>query len=157
MKNSVLDVLMYLLDNFMDSPMEAQAEYAVDELAQAGFEPKDIDKAFGWLEQLMTNSEETQAAYNIKDTGNRQFTFDELTRLNAECLDFLLMLEHNQIINSMMRELILEQVLALEPKELTLTQFKRIIMMVLMNLPNTERAVIWLESFINDEKNKICH
>lgn len=157
MKNSVIDVLMYLFDNFMDNPIEVQAEIAVDELEQAGFEPKDIDKAFGWLEQLLSCTEDSSEHSNVENQGQRIFTRDELQRLSPECLDFLMYLEKNHIISCAIRELVLEQILALDARILSLLQFKRIILMVLMNIPESDDAIIWLESFIQDEVDPICH
>ncbi len=156
-KNNVLDVLMYLFDNFMDSSLELQAEVTVDELEQAGFEPKDIDKAFGWLEQLISNTEDQTDGYPLQSSGHRVFTPEERQRLGPNSLDFLISLEKHQIITPAMRELVLEQVLGLDAKVLSVLQFKRIILMVLMNTPGNEDAALWLESFIQDEIEQVAH
>jgi|AACY02.10.fsa_nt_gi Uncharacterized protein conserved in bacteria len=156
MKDNVLDVLMYLFDNFMDTQLEVDTEITISELEKAGFEAQDINRAFKWLEQLIQFNEDSPVRAPSTDSF-RCFTPTEEERLTNACKDFLLMLEKSCIINAQIRELVLEQILCLEPKPLTLLQFQRLILMVLMNLPNSEDAVMWLESFVDDAQRCIQH
>ncbi len=54
MKESLLDVLIYLFENYMfdDDGYEPDQETLALELSQAGFEHAMIDQAFDWLENL---------------------------------------------------------------------------------------------------------
>ena len=54
MKEDVLDVLMYLFENYMDDDVaiEADPEILKSQLREAGFLSTEINKAFTWLEDL---------------------------------------------------------------------------------------------------------
>ena len=59
MKESVLDVLMYLCNRYLDDDIEVDSdqEDLRDELIQAGFPGHEISKALDWLESLSTQTE----------------------------------------------------------------------------------------------------
>ena len=52
MNESVLDVLMYLFENFSDQEYEHAPDQMVlrEELLQAGFGELEVDRALDWLE-----------------------------------------------------------------------------------------------------------
>ena len=54
MKENVLDVLMFLFENYLyDEPEEAPDRDSLEEnLLQAGFTNEEIEKAFNWLDGL---------------------------------------------------------------------------------------------------------
>ena len=54
MKESVLDVLMYLFETFADAVLDPEPDRDVlrGELARAGFDDPHIDRAFEWLDEL---------------------------------------------------------------------------------------------------------
>ena len=54
MKENMLDVLLYLFENYMIEGQEFQPDQETlsVELAQAGFADREINKAFDWLEDL---------------------------------------------------------------------------------------------------------
>ena len=54
MKESVLDVLMYLFETFADAETEPEPDRDVlrGELVRAGFDDPHIDRAFEWLDEL---------------------------------------------------------------------------------------------------------
>jgi Smg protein len=54
MKENVLDVLMYLFENYVDEDTEIEPDriQLQDKLLEAGFPGAEIDKAFDWLENL---------------------------------------------------------------------------------------------------------
>ncbi len=54
MKENVLDVLMYLFQNYMDDDEDADPdrESIQTELLAAGFPSREIEQAFEWLDSL---------------------------------------------------------------------------------------------------------
>ena len=54
MKENMLDILMYLFEHCLDSETGVMPEESVlrGHLDDAGFQHKEIDKAFAWLEEL---------------------------------------------------------------------------------------------------------
>ena len=54
MKESVLDVLMYMFEHYFDedADMEADRDNLEHALLQAGFPESEVNKAFTWLEDL---------------------------------------------------------------------------------------------------------
>jgi len=59
MKETVLDVLMYLFDNYEDEDvkMTPDQDALKDQLVDAGFAEREVGKAFDWLEALATQKD----------------------------------------------------------------------------------------------------
>jgi len=150
MKENVLDVLMYLFENFMDeeTPMDASQETLKTELVAAGFPEVEINKAFSWLEGLSKAQESRTgpAAASV-----RIFTPQEIDRLDLECRGFLLFLEQVGVLDQANRELVIDRVMALGTEEIDLEQLKWVILMVLFNQPGQEAALAWMEDLVFNE------
>ncbi|MGD8378441.1 MAG: DUF494 family protein [Gammaproteobacteria bacterium] len=158
MKENVLDVLMYLFENYMDDESEVQPDrdMLMIELQEAGFPSREIGKAFAWLEALAQAEPEANAA--PEDTGSlRIFAPLEIHRLDAECRGFLMYLEQIGILNPVQRELVIDRIMALETDEIDLEQVKWIILMVLFNQPGQEAEYARMEDLVFDEKVGLVH
>lgn len=159
MKENVLDVLMYLFENYMD--IEEGAEPSQDslqtELTAAGFEQTEIDKAFNWLEGLSDLRERAPqiAANTIRSS--RLYHPEEAKRLDLQCQGFLLSLEQLGIIDGVGRELIIDRVMALDTDEIDLEQVKWIVLLVLFNQPGKEAAFAWMENLVFQEDEGTLH
>ena len=155
MKNDIIDVLMYLFDNFVNEQVGVAHEISLTELEEAGFPAEEVNKAFHWLEHL--HDETSPATLQIPRThAMRIFSPEECEKLDVACRSFLLSLEQLQVIGPGLRELIVHCVLSLE-SDLDLNQFKRIIFLILLNQPEQETAVIWLEELLYEDTTKIIH
>ena len=75
----------------------------------------------------------TRAAYpeSINHSGIRLYTDFEEERISPEGLRFLAFWEHNKVITPIEREMIIDRVLALGRKNLSLDKVKLIVLMVL--------------------------
>lgn len=155
MKENVLEVLIYLFDNYMDdedSQWTPDRESLTEELEQAGFLDGEIEKAFTWLEGLADHREQPPAREQIHtEAAQRIYNERETGRLDAECLGFIMFLEHNGILSPAHREIVLERIMALESDEIDLDQVKWVILMVLFNLPGQEAAYAWMEDLVFDQ------
>lgn len=159
MKENVLDVLMYLFENYMDSEAEFQPDQETlkIELMEAGFPHAEIDKAFAWLEGLAFQKQ--SSTQNAFATGHpiRIFTELEARKLNLEGRGFLLFLEQIGVLDPGARELVIDRVMALETDEIDLAQLKWVILMVLFNQPGQEAAFAWMEDLVFDDVGHVLH
>ena len=152
MKENVLDVLLYLFQNYMsdDDDSSSDRESIETELLEAGFPSAEINQAFEWLDGLAARQETPVIVFN-EERSFRVFTPQELARLDVQGRGFLLFLEQAGVLSSETRELVIDRVMALETDEIDLTQLKWIILMVLFNQPGQEEAYAWMEDLMFED------
>lgn len=152
MKENVLDVLLYLFQNYMsdDDDGSSDRESIETELLEAGFPSAEINQAFEWLDGLAARQETPVMLLN-EERSFRVFTPQELARLDVQERGFLLFLEQAGVLSSETRELVIDRVMALEADEIDLTQLKWIILMVLFNQPGQEEAYAWMEDLMFED------
>ncbi|MDH5765189.1 MAG: DUF494 domain-containing protein [Gammaproteobacteria bacterium] len=151
MKQNVVDVLMYLFENFIgeENYISPESDIVIDKLEQLGFPQHEILKAFDWLEDLAIIQQETPDDEN-RTTSFRVFSDLEKELLDPESIGFLIFLEHSGILTPVTRELILDRVIALDT-HLEIEQLKWIVMIVLYSHPGEENAYAWMESLVFDQ------
>jgi Smg protein len=158
MKENVLDVLMYLFENyFYDEPEEQPDRESLEEnLHEAGFSNGEIDKAFAWLDGLA--EQRYQPDFKVQsDQPIRIFVDSETTRLDTACRDFLLYLSNAGILDAQRRELVLDRLMALESDEISLDDVKWVVLMVLFNQPGQEANYAWMEDLMFDTEQDYRH
>lgn len=158
MKENVLDVLMYLFENYMYEEPEADPDRdsLQSSLLQAGFSQGEINKAFDWLEGLADQrhlgSVKTRPGGPI-----RVYSDLEAQRLDTECRGFLQFLENAGVIDSIRRELIIDRVMALDAEEVDLEDLKWVVLMVLFNQPGQEASYAWMENLLFENHTEYQH
>lgn len=157
MKESILDVLLYLFEHFFyDDPDAVRDRDSLQNgLIQAGFAPTEINKAFDWLDELAR--QRPTASQPRADGPVRVYAEPELARLDRECRGFLAFLEHSGVIDGLQRELVLDRVMALEQDEFDLDDLKWVVLMVLFNQPGSEAAYAWMESQMFEDEPEPVH
>ncbi|MCU7915011.1 MAG: DUF494 domain-containing protein [Candidatus Thiodiazotropha sp. (ex Gloverina cf. vestifex)] len=158
MNENVVDILIYLYENYMDgeqAPPSDQNDLR-DELIQAGFISGEIDKAFDWLDELADNVH-TQQGEAHQPHSLRIFTDEESARLDVGSRGLLLFLEQNDILTQTARELVIERSLALDTPIITEEELKWIILLVLMNQPGQEAAFARMEDMVYNEVPEYLH
>jgi Smg protein len=158
MKENVLDVLMYLFENyFYDEPDEQPDRESLEEnLHEAGFSNGEIDKAFDWLDGLA--QQRFQADFNMQTAEPiRVFIDSEINRLDTNCRDFLLYLSNIGILDPQRREQVLDRLMALESDEIVLDDVKWVVLMVLFNQPGQEASYAWMEDLMFDTEQDYRH
>ncbi len=159
MKQTVLDVLIFLFENYMND----DSEIAVDqdslrlELKGAGFDDEQILKAFEWLQGLAAQQDPLPGERIRESTAIRVYTSSEQRKLDIESRGFLMFLEQIGVLGHQSRELVLDRVMALESNTIEIEQLKWIILMVLFNQPGQEDAFGWMEDLVLDEQNGVLH
>jgi Smg protein len=157
MKETILDVLLYLFEHyFYDDPDAVRDRDSLQNgLIQAGFSPAEINKAFDWLDEL---ARQRPAAVTPRlDTPVRVYSDPELDRLDIECRGFLMFLEHSGVIDADQRELVLDRAMALDQDEVDVDDLKWVVLMVLFNQPGSEAAYAWMESQMFEDEPEPVH
>ncbi|HEU0154111.1 MAG TPA: DUF494 family protein [Arenimonas sp.] len=157
MKETILDVLLYLFEHyFYDDPDAVRDRDSLQNgLIQAGFSPAEINKAFDWLDELARQRPASTAAR--LDTPVRVYAEPELDRLDIECRGFLMFLEQSGVIDADQRELVLDRVMALDQDEVDVDDLKWVVLMVLFNQPGSEAAYAWMESQMFEDEPEPVH
>jgi Smg protein len=157
MKETILDVLLYLFEHyFYDDPDAVRDRDSLQNgLIQAGFSPAEINKAFDWLDELAR--QRPAAATPRLNTPVRVYAEPELDRLDIECRGFLMFLEHSGVIDADQRELVLDRVMALDQDEVDVDDLKWVVLMVLFNQPGSEAAYAWMESQMFEDEPEPVH
>ena len=159
MKENVLDVLMYLFENYIndDIELDTDEESLRVELQEAGFAQIEISKAFDWLEGLAKLQDSPDALTPVNTSSVRVFTSEEQEKLDLESRGFLLFLEQTGVLDNQTREMVIDRVMALEADDIDLEQLKWVVLMVLFNQPGQEGAYAWMEDLVFEEAPVIVH
>ena len=163
MKESILDVLLYLFEHYFTNDaisvdgddLTAQNGPLVGELTEAGFSTAEIRRAFDWLDAL---ARQRPSSGQPRINGpTRVFHGAELDKLDTESRGFLLFLEQNGVLDAGQRELVLDRAMALDQEELDLDDLKWVVLMVLFNQPGSEAAYAWMESQMFEDEPEPVH
>ncbi len=148
MKESVLDVLMYLFESFVDSEDEPEPDRNElrEELERAGFGNREIDRALDWLDGL--NAAEADPEFAPREATVRIYDRAEQERIDSRSRGYLLHLEQLGILPPMQREVVIDRLLALESEEVDIEQIKWVVMMVLFSQPGQEQAYAQMEDLV---------
>jgi Smg protein len=159
MKETMLDVLMYLFENYLEDEIEVNSdqEKLRAALCDAGFPQEEIGKAFQWLESLADDEEFIAAQAGSCSSNVRVYIDDELDRMDVECRGFLLFLEQAGVLDAQTRELVVDRVMALEADGIDLEQLKWVVLMVLFNRPGKEDVYAWMEDLVFDRTGGRLH
>jgi Smg protein len=158
MRENVLDVLMFLFENYFD---DDDAETCADrdvltvELEAAGFPRAEVGKAFDWLESLATDDDNPPKRAGAGAI--RLFNDEETARLDARCRGFLIHLGNVGILDANTRELIIDRILALDTASVDLDDVKWVVLMVLFNQPGQEIAFDRIENLVLEQRDAALH
>ena len=159
MKESVLDILIYLFENYFDAELNAAPEPDRDtlkeELERAGFSEREVGRALEWLEQLCADPERAGAIPPSRSV--RVFDAREQARLDTDCRGYILYLENIGIVNAAQRELVIDRLLALDARQIDIEQVKWVVLMVLFSQPGQENALLRMEDLVFDGRAEAVH
>ena len=164
MKESILDVLLYLFEHYYANDLIPQHD-ALDapgegplarELAEAGFSTAEIRKAFDWLDALARQRSCDDPARPAA-VPTRVFFGPELDKLDVEARGFLLFLEQRGVLTPQQRELVLDRAMALDQDEVELDDLKWVVLLVLFDQPGSEAAYAWMETQVFEDDPEPIH
>jgi Smg protein len=159
MKEGVLDILIYLFENYFDADADESEEPDRDtlktELERAGFVASDIERALTWLEDLATDP--SRAAVAPTSRAVRIFSALEQARLDTDCRGLLVHLEHVGILSPTQRELVIDRLMALDGDEIDVERLKWVVLMVLFSQPGEETAFSRMEDLVFEDRSGALH
>ncbi|MEX0733978.1 MAG: DUF494 domain-containing protein [Steroidobacteraceae bacterium] len=157
MKDSVLDILIHLFENFLDAEDDATPDRDAlkQELEQAGYPEADIERALVWLESLATDPDRALDEGTARAV--RVFSGQEQVRLDTDVRGYLLHLENLGILSAAQREVVIDRLLALEADDIDIEQLKWVVLMVLFSQPGQENAYQRMEDLVFDERRDAMH
>lgn len=159
MKESVLDILIYLFENYFDADLDCAPEpdrdTLRDELERAGFSEREVGRALEWLEQLSADPQRAGAIPGSRAI--RIFDAREQTRLDTDCRGYILYLENIGIVSAAQRELVIDRLLALDVQQIDIEQVKWVVLMVLFSQPGQQSAYLRMEDLVFDNRLQVVH
>ncbi len=173
MKENVLDLLMYLFENYIyDEPDTTPDRDALsDSLEEAGFSANEIDRAFAWLDELAQQRQLAAGDQSGNQPGAsmptfpnnepprscRIFNLEEIQRMDLDARGLLLYLENMGVLDPISRELVIDRLMALDADEVSMDDVKWVVLMVLFNQPGQEANYAWMEDLMFDEEGEYRH
>jgi Smg protein len=152
----MLDVLVYLFENYYHADSCPDHDTLTRKLHAAGFENGDITEALDWLKGLTRCQESSLPEALEKSVSLRAFCQDEQAKLSTESRGFLAFLESARVLSPLLRELIIERAMALESDYVGLEKFKVIVLMVLWTRRGSVDALI-LDELLPDGQKRQMH
>ncbi len=157
MKDNVLDLLIFLFENYVSTDDEPRPDRSTLklELEKAGFAEPDIERALEWLDGL--SGEQLGKVAEATARAVRVFSSQELMRLDTDVRGYLMYLENVLILSGTQRELVIDRLMALEADEIDIEQVKWVVLMVLFSQPGQESAYAQMEDLVFEERSDALH
>jgi Smg protein len=157
----MLDVLIYLFENYYTPQSCPDSDSLAKKLAAVGFEDDEIHEALHWLSGLshaVSSATQAVGAESTAKTGTswRYYTERESQHLGPDALGFLSFLDSAGVLSTTHRELIIERALALNEKPVSIEAMKVIVLMVLWSQEAEVDALI-LEELLDDGSPRTIH
>ena len=149
----MLDLLIYLFENYISTKPKLNMNDITLELEQAGFNDKDISSAFDWfnhLEKINNGSELTN------EKSLRVLSQKEYEKISSEAFTFLTFLLNAKILNSTEFEVILDQIMILNQKSINIDEMRWIVMMTLWK-SGKENSYLFVEDSLFQNKRTEYH
>lgn len=159
MNESIIDVLIYLYENYMDSDDSVPSDQIMleEELVQAGFPASEVKKAFDWLDELAWRQGTINYGQAKANHSMRIYNSQEQQRFDLEIQGMLLYLEQAGILDPMSREIVIDRAMAIEIEELTQDDVKWIVLLVLLNRPGQENSFALMEEMVYNDEPEYLH
>jgi Smg protein len=157
MKDSALDILIYLFENYMDATddrPQPDGESLKEELERAGFDETEVAHALAWMDGL---SASRLAAPGAATRALRVFNTKEQARLDTDCRGYLLHLEHLGILSPEQRELVIDRLMALDAGDIDIEQLKWVALMVIFIQPGQDQALARMQDLVFEERADALH
>ena len=157
MKDNVLDLLIYLFENYLHADDEPRPDRVTlkQELDKAGFAEPDIERALEWLDGLA--GEQLGQVAQATARAVRVFNSQENLRLDTDVRGYLMYLENVAILSMAQREVVIDRLMALEADEIDIEQVKWVVLMVLFSQPGQESAYAQMEDLVFEEHSDALH
>jgi Smg protein len=157
MKESVLDILIHLFENFLEAEDEPEPsrDALKQELEHAGYPEREVERALEWLEGLADDHGRAVGEQAVRSV--RVFSRHEASRFDTPVRGYLLHLENIGILTASQREVVIDRLLALDADDIEIEQVKWVVLMVLFSQPGQEQAYERMEDLVFEERRDAMH
>jgi Smg protein len=157
MKESVLDILIHLFENFLEAEDEPEPsrDALKQELEHAGYPEREVERALEWLEGLADDQGRSVSEPAVRSV--RVFSGHETSRFETPVRGYLLHLENIGILTPSQREVVIDRLLALDADDIDIEQVKWVVLMVLFSQPGQEQAYERMEDLVFEERRDAMH
>ena len=144
MKEGVLDILIYLFENYFDGELD-EGDEPDRETLKAGTRARRLSVGRGRARAVLARGTGGRSGpRRAAPTGRaiRVFGALEQARLDTDCRGFLVHLENVGILSPAQRELVIDRLMALEGDDIDLEKLKWVVLMVLFSQPGAGNRVL---------------
>lgn len=155
----MFEILMFLFENYMNGSvvLPLDNETIVTELEKIGFDRYDVGRALDWLDGLHQFQLAFQDGPQFTSKALRYFTPDEFERLTTEGVGLLMHLEQIGIMDAATREIVIDRLMVLDPREIDQGRIKWVVLMALFNQPDKKTALSLLQDMILADAFDVLH
>ena len=149
----MLDLLIYLFENYISTKPKLNMNAITVELEEAGFNNKDISSAFDWFNHLekLSNGPELTNKNSIRVLSQKEYE-----KISKEGFTFLTFLLNAKILNPTEFEVILDQIMILNQKYINIDEMRWIVMMTLWK-SGKENSYLFVEDSLFHNKRTQLH
>ena len=149
----MLDLLIYLFENYISTKPKLNMNDITVELEEAGFNDKDISSAFDWFNHL----EKINNGFELTNKDSlRVLSQKEYEKISSEAFTFLTFLLNAKILNSTEFEVIMDQIMILNQKSINIDEMRWIVMMTLWK-SGKENSYLFVEDSLFQNKRTELH
>jgi Smg protein len=158
MTNNIIDVLTFMFDFLFESAEQDSSQEFDDHrlkthLSEAGFDADRIEKALVWLENIAALQDGKIASFDTFHNSMRIYSEHEKTKLDSRARGFIMFMENMGTHNASQRQIVIDQVMALEYSKLSIDDLKWVVMMVIGNSTESTVPSQWIESIVFYDDN----
>ncbi|MBU0455282.1 MAG: DUF494 domain-containing protein [Gammaproteobacteria bacterium] len=159
----MIEVLTYLFDSYFDTNalQNNYEDQAIDdmkrEVIEAGFQTQSVDETLLWFRTLKKLLRLVKKIKKVTRGTFRILTDEEQKRLSVDAQEYLLSLERIGVLNAVMREVVLDRLMALDEVFLDVKDVKVVVFMVLYYCPSMSKSLQLLEDILFSEDKSVVH
>ncbi len=155
MEPSVLNVVLYLYEHYLEDDAERPPRAALENILQSGgVSPAKASQALDWLDAFAAERTSPSAPHS---GAQRVYGPHERTRLSPAARGLLMQLEQADILDASERELVIEHALALDEAEVELEAMQWVVLLTLYHQPGRENAFAQMEDICYPAPDAITH
>jgi len=148
----MFDILIYLFENYLDSGNYPDSTTLTHKLALAGFDNDDIFQTLNWMSDIAAQDTGDYPVTLSQNNSFRCYAQIEMERIDTEGRGFIMFLERTGIIDPLQRELLIDQVMAMDDDTSSLEKIKLIVLTgILVRNQLTDQTVLEKLFVIRDE------
>ncbi len=156
MRKTVLDALIFMHQHKVSPRHGLMPKQIKTILQDAGFNGVTVLRVFDWL-KFASPLQADRSACDWLVSAARVYAREECDYLSAACRGFLYFIEEIGILDTALRELIIDRILALGEATLSVTQLKWLVLIVLSYVPGREPAVHQLLEMVERSQPQPLH